>query len=136
MSGPSVPDQAYRQVVAAAEPGAVELAGRIGDGLVSTALKKEKELVQGFLDAGGERPPWLRATDGVPGSTCTCIRSGRSGRVLDYETEVLPEANLLPVATEARDFVWPGALTRPGSRLLAAAQRRRSGRVPRHPLQL
>jgi G6PDH family F420-dependent oxidoreductase len=42
-------------LVAAAGPEAAELAGRIGDGLVSTA--PDEELVQAFRDAGGEGKP-------------------------------------------------------------------------------
>ena len=53
-------DEPIEVVVAASEPGAVELAARIGDGLDSTA--PESELVQSYLDAGGEGPRYGQLT--------------------------------------------------------------------------
>jgi coenzyme F420-dependent glucose-6-phosphate dehydrogenase len=46
-----LPDELPGIFVAAAQPNAAELAGRIGDGLISTA--PEEEVVQKFRDAGG-----------------------------------------------------------------------------------
>jgi coenzyme F420-dependent glucose-6-phosphate dehydrogenase len=54
------PDQPIDVVVAAAGPEAAELAGRIGDGLVSTA--PEAELVDEFLRAGGDGPRYGQLT--------------------------------------------------------------------------
>ena len=56
----TLPDEPIEVVVAASEPGAVDLAARIGDGLVSTA--PESELVQSYLDAGGEGPRYGQLT--------------------------------------------------------------------------
>jgi len=56
----TLPEEPIEVVVAAAKPGAVELAARIGDGLVSTA--PERELVQGYLEAGGKGPRYGQVT--------------------------------------------------------------------------
>jgi coenzyme F420-dependent glucose-6-phosphate dehydrogenase len=56
----TLPDDPIEVVVAASEPEAVELAARIGDGLVSTA--PERELVQAFLESGGEGPRYGQVT--------------------------------------------------------------------------
>jgi G6PDH family F420-dependent oxidoreductase len=50
-----VPDQLPPIHVAASGPRAAELAGRVGDGLISTA--PEQELVDGFRSAGGGDKP-------------------------------------------------------------------------------
>jgi G6PDH family F420-dependent oxidoreductase len=51
----TVPEEPPPVAVAAAGPEAAELAGRIGDALVSTA--PDEELVQAFRDAGGDGKP-------------------------------------------------------------------------------
>jgi G6PDH family F420-dependent oxidoreductase len=51
----TLPDELPSILVAAAGPEAAELAGRIGDGLVSTA--PDEELVRTFRDAGGDGKP-------------------------------------------------------------------------------
>jgi coenzyme F420-dependent glucose-6-phosphate dehydrogenase len=51
----TVPEEPPPVAVAAAGPDAAELAGRIGDALVSTS--PDHELVQAFRDAGGEGKP-------------------------------------------------------------------------------
>jgi coenzyme F420-dependent glucose-6-phosphate dehydrogenase len=51
----SIPDEPPPIHVAAAGPGAAELAGRIGDGLISVA--PNDEVVEAFHDAGGEGKP-------------------------------------------------------------------------------
>jgi coenzyme F420-dependent glucose-6-phosphate dehydrogenase len=56
----TLPDEPVEVVVAAAEPDAVELAARIGDGLVSTA--PEQELVQAYLEADGKGPRYGQVT--------------------------------------------------------------------------
>ena len=56
----TLPNEPIEVVVAASEPGAAELAARIGDGLVSTA--PESELVQSYRDAGGEGPRYGQLT--------------------------------------------------------------------------
>jgi coenzyme F420-dependent glucose-6-phosphate dehydrogenase len=56
----TLPDEPVEVVVAAAEPDAVELAARIGDGLVSTA--PEEELVQAYLEANGKGPRYGQVT--------------------------------------------------------------------------
>jgi coenzyme F420-dependent glucose-6-phosphate dehydrogenase len=56
----TLPDEPVEVVVAAAEPDAVELAARIGDGLVSTA--PEEELVQAYLEADGKGPRYGQVT--------------------------------------------------------------------------
>ena len=56
----TLPEQPIDVVVAAAGPEAAELAGRIGDGLVSTA--PEAELVDAFLEAGGDGPRYGQLT--------------------------------------------------------------------------
>ena len=53
----TLPDELPEIYVAAAKPQAAELAGRIGDGLVSTA--PDDELVSGFEEAGGAGKPRL-----------------------------------------------------------------------------
>jgi coenzyme F420-dependent glucose-6-phosphate dehydrogenase len=50
----TLPDEPIDVVVAASAPDAAELAGRIGDGLVSTA--PQADLVEAFLAAGGSGP--------------------------------------------------------------------------------
>jgi coenzyme F420-dependent glucose-6-phosphate dehydrogenase len=56
----TLPEEPIEVVVAASAPEAAELAGRIGDGLVSTAPKAE--LVDGFLGAGGKGPRYGQLT--------------------------------------------------------------------------
>jgi coenzyme F420-dependent glucose-6-phosphate dehydrogenase len=56
----TLPEEPIDVPVAAAEPDAVELAARIGDGLVSTA--PESELVRGYLEAGGTGPRYGQVT--------------------------------------------------------------------------
>ena len=56
----TLPEEPIDVVVAAGEPEAAELAGRIGDGLVSTAPKAE--LVDAFLGAGGNGPRYGQLT--------------------------------------------------------------------------
>jgi coenzyme F420-dependent glucose-6-phosphate dehydrogenase len=56
----TLPEEPIDVPVAAAEPDAVELAARIGDGLVSTA--PEPELVRGYLEAGGTGPRYGQVT--------------------------------------------------------------------------
>jgi G6PDH family F420-dependent oxidoreductase len=48
----TLPDEPVPVYVAAAQPNAAELAGRIGDGLISTA--PDEEVVDKFEDAGGK----------------------------------------------------------------------------------
>jgi coenzyme F420-dependent glucose-6-phosphate dehydrogenase len=56
----TVPDEPIDVVVAASGPEAAEVAGRIGDGLVSTA--PEAELVDAFVRAGGDGPRYGQVT--------------------------------------------------------------------------
>jgi G6PDH family F420-dependent oxidoreductase len=56
----TLPEEPIDVVVAAAGPEAATLAGRIGDGLVSTA--PEAELVDAFLGAGGTGPRYGQVT--------------------------------------------------------------------------
>jgi coenzyme F420-dependent glucose-6-phosphate dehydrogenase len=56
----TLPDEPIDVVVAAAGPAAAELAGRIGDGLVSTA--PQAELVEAFQRAGGDGPRYGQLT--------------------------------------------------------------------------
>ncbi|MGH3109416.1 MAG: TIGR03557 family F420-dependent LLM class oxidoreductase [Gaiellaceae bacterium] len=56
----TLPEEPIEIVVAASAPAAAELAGRIGDGLVSTA--PHAELVEGFLGAGGQGPRYGQLT--------------------------------------------------------------------------
>jgi coenzyme F420-dependent glucose-6-phosphate dehydrogenase len=56
----TLPEKPIEVAVAAAGPEAAELAGRIGDGLVSTA--PQAELVEAFLAAGGEGPRYGQLT--------------------------------------------------------------------------
>jgi coenzyme F420-dependent glucose-6-phosphate dehydrogenase len=56
----TLPDDSIEVVVAAGGPEAAELAGRIGDGLVSTV--PQSELVEAFLAAGGEGPRYGQLT--------------------------------------------------------------------------
>jgi coenzyme F420-dependent glucose-6-phosphate dehydrogenase len=56
----TLPEKSIEIVVAAGGPEAAELAGRIGDGLVSTAPRSE--LVDAFLGAGGEGPRYGQLT--------------------------------------------------------------------------
>jgi alkanesulfonate monooxygenase SsuD/methylene tetrahydromethanopterin reductase-like flavin-dependent oxidoreductase (luciferase family) len=56
----TLPDEPPEVYVAATAPRAAELAGRIGDGLVSTA--PEEELVQTFEEAGGDGKPKIGMT--------------------------------------------------------------------------
>jgi coenzyme F420-dependent glucose-6-phosphate dehydrogenase len=51
----TLPDEPPRIYVAAAKPKAAQLAGRIGDGLISTA--PDEELVQEFVKSGGKEKP-------------------------------------------------------------------------------
>jgi coenzyme F420-dependent glucose-6-phosphate dehydrogenase len=56
----TLPDYTIEVVVAAGGPEAAELAGRIGDGLVSTA--PDAELVERFEQAGGSGPKYAQLT--------------------------------------------------------------------------
>jgi coenzyme F420-dependent glucose-6-phosphate dehydrogenase len=56
----TLPDDAVEVVVAASEPMAAELAGRIGDGLVSTT--PDRDLVERFEEAGGDGPKYGQLT--------------------------------------------------------------------------
>jgi G6PDH family F420-dependent oxidoreductase len=56
----TLPESPPPIVVAAAKPNAAELAGRSGDGLVSTA--PEAEVVQRYRDAGGDGPRYAQIT--------------------------------------------------------------------------
>jgi G6PDH family F420-dependent oxidoreductase len=56
----TLPREAPPIMVAAAGPSAAELAARVGDGLIGTA--PEKELIQGFHDAGGSGPTYGQIT--------------------------------------------------------------------------
>jgi coenzyme F420-dependent glucose-6-phosphate dehydrogenase len=56
----TLPDEQVPIVVAASGPEAARLAGEIGDGLVSTAPKQE--LVETFLEAGGDGPRYGQLT--------------------------------------------------------------------------
>ena len=56
----TLPEEPIEIVVAAGEPGAAELAGRIGDGLVSTA--PERSLVDAYERAGGDGPRYGQLT--------------------------------------------------------------------------
>ena len=51
----NMPDEAPPLVIAAGKPGSAELAGRIADGMISTA--PERDLVKQFEQAGGKRKP-------------------------------------------------------------------------------
>jgi G6PDH family F420-dependent oxidoreductase len=53
----TLPDERPELYVAAAKPQAAELAGRIGDGLISTA--PDEEIVEAFESAGGTGKPRL-----------------------------------------------------------------------------
>ncbi len=53
-----LPDEPVRIMVAAAKPRAAELAGRVGDGIVSTA--PARRLLERFDDAGGRGKPCYR----------------------------------------------------------------------------
>lgn len=55
-----LPDEPIPVMVAAAAPKAAELAGRVGDGLVSTA--PTEEVVSNFREAGGEGPRYGKVT--------------------------------------------------------------------------
>jgi coenzyme F420-dependent glucose-6-phosphate dehydrogenase len=50
-----LPDEPVEIMVAAMQPQAAKLAGRIGDGLINVAPKEE--IIQGFEDAGGKGKP-------------------------------------------------------------------------------
>ncbi|NUT55735.1 MAG: TIGR03557 family F420-dependent LLM class oxidoreductase [Thermoleophilia bacterium] len=52
----TLPEQPIPIAVAAAKPNAAELAGRVGDGLVST--EPNEETVQQYRDGGGDGPCW------------------------------------------------------------------------------
>jgi coenzyme F420-dependent glucose-6-phosphate dehydrogenase len=52
----TLPDDPIEIVIAAGGPEAAELAGRVGDGLVSTS--PEAELLRGYADAGGAGPTY------------------------------------------------------------------------------
>ncbi len=54
----TLPDEPVRIMVAAAKPRAAELAGRVGDGIVSTA--PARRLLERFDDAGGRGKPCYR----------------------------------------------------------------------------
>ena len=56
----TLPEDPVEVVVAAGGPEAAELAGRIGDGLVCTS--PDEELVQRYLEAGGEGPLYGQLT--------------------------------------------------------------------------
>jgi G6PDH family F420-dependent oxidoreductase len=56
----TVPDEPPEIYVAAAKPQAARLAGRIGDGLISTA--PDEEIVQAFESAGGSGKPKIGMT--------------------------------------------------------------------------
>jgi coenzyme F420-dependent glucose-6-phosphate dehydrogenase len=86
----TLPEEPIEVVVAAGGPEAAELAGRIGDGLVSTA--PEAELVDAFLGAGGEGPRY--------GQLTVCwAKSEEAGR--RTALEVWPNAGLKgPLAQE------------------------------------
>jgi G6PDH family F420-dependent oxidoreductase len=56
----TLPREAPPIMVAAAGSSAAELAARVGDGLIGTA--PEKELIQGFHDAGGSGPTYGQIT--------------------------------------------------------------------------
>jgi coenzyme F420-dependent glucose-6-phosphate dehydrogenase len=56
----TLPDEPIEVAVAAGEPEAADLAGRIGDGFVSTA--PDAELVERYRDAGGDGPTYGQAT--------------------------------------------------------------------------
>ena len=56
----TLPEEVVPIVVAASGVGAARLAGELGDGFVSTA--PEAELVEAFLDAGGEGPRYGQLT--------------------------------------------------------------------------
>jgi coenzyme F420-dependent glucose-6-phosphate dehydrogenase len=53
----TLPDEPFEIYVAAAAPKAAELAGRLGDGFISTS--PEKEFVEKFAEAGGDGKPTL-----------------------------------------------------------------------------
>jgi coenzyme F420-dependent glucose-6-phosphate dehydrogenase len=55
-----LPEQPLKIVVAAAKTGAAELAGRLGDGLVSTS--PDAELVDAYRSAGGDGPVYGQLT--------------------------------------------------------------------------
>jgi coenzyme F420-dependent glucose-6-phosphate dehydrogenase len=56
----TLPEEPIEIMVAAAAEGAAELAARVGDGLVSTA--PQTEVVEAFLQAGGEGPRYGQVT--------------------------------------------------------------------------
>jgi coenzyme F420-dependent glucose-6-phosphate dehydrogenase len=56
----TLPEEPIEVAVAAAEPNAAELAGRIGDAFISTAPKSE--LVDAYLGAGGDGPRYGQLT--------------------------------------------------------------------------
>ena len=70
----SVPEEPPRIVVAAAGPNAATLAGRIGEGLITTA--PDAELVEAFDSAGGSgKPRYGQLTVCVAGSVDEAIRT-------------------------------------------------------------
>jgi coenzyme F420-dependent glucose-6-phosphate dehydrogenase len=86
----TLPEEPIEVVVAAAEPDAVELAARIGEGLVSTA--PEPELVRRYLEGGGEGPRY--------GQLTVCWAE-REEDALRTAVEVWPNAGLKgPLAQE------------------------------------
>ena len=86
----TLPEEPIEVVVAASEPDAVELAARIGEGLVSTA--PEPELVEGYIEAGGKGPRY--------GQLTVCWAESEEG-ALRTALEVWPNAGLKgPLAQE------------------------------------
>jgi G6PDH family F420-dependent oxidoreductase len=86
----TLPEEPIEVVVAAGEPDAVELAARIGEGLVSTA--PEPELVEGYIEAGGKGPRYGQLT------VCWAEREEDALRTV---LEVWPNAGLKgPLAQE------------------------------------
>jgi coenzyme F420-dependent glucose-6-phosphate dehydrogenase len=93
-----LPEEPIEVVVAAAKPNAAELAGRLGDGLVTTS--PDAELVEAYRGAGGDGPVYGQLTVCVADSEREAVETalrvwpnagipGRSGQELpmpqDYE---------------------------------------------------
>ena len=79
-----LPDQPIELAVAAAKPLAAELAGRVGDGLISTA--PDDEVVQKFKEAGGEGKP-------IYGQVTVCVHEDEA-QAKKIAREVWPNAAL------------------------------------------
>jgi coenzyme F420-dependent glucose-6-phosphate dehydrogenase len=109
-----LPEQPMEVVVAAAKPGAAELAGRLGDALVSTA--PDAELVDAYRGAGGDGPIYGQVTgcwaESEAEARRTALRAwpnaaipGRSGQELPLPEDFESLAQLVTEDQIAKEIV-------------------------------